>query len=96
MQRLQREGGVPSKTYEFSVTIGEEGRNVPPEFEQKLRRFVDANCKRAYCGLERESTEENLHWQCVMSNKLGISPKALHMMVKKAFWERGKRPGTLT
>lgn len=35
------EVGVPSRTYEFSVTTGEEGRDMPPEFEQKLREFVD-------------------------------------------------------
>ena len=86
------EGGVPAGVYEFSVTIGETGRDVPPEFEKKLQDFVDHNCNRAYCGLERGATEENLHWQCVMSTKLGMHQRSLHSLIKKAFWGPDKAP----
>jgi hypothetical protein len=53
---------------------------------------VDTNCNRAYCGLERGSTEENLHWQCVMSAKLGIHQRSLHSLIKRVFWGPGKPP----
>jgi hypothetical protein len=77
---------------EFSVTIGETGRDVPVGLEEGLELFLADHCIRGLFGRERGAAEGNLHWQGIVETQEPTTRLGLHRVLERVVWGPGDAP----
>jgi hypothetical protein len=71
---------------EFSVTIGETGRDVLDGLEERLELFLADYCTRGLFGRERGAAEGNLHSEGIVETLEPITQLGLYTVLKRVVW----------